>query len=405
MSLQNLREQRAAKAKSLSELVEKKDWNAEKDQPIYDQALAEIDDIDAKIKRINEANEKIAASYAADTVVDAAQRVARDQKSEGSRLFAKWIKGGDRALTAEDWTSIRATMSTTTNSEGGFTVQTDVANTVIDALKAFGGMRSVATVIRTASGENMQFPTSDGTAEVGELIAQNVTATDLDISFGARTLVTYKYSSKVCPVPIELLQDSQVDIEGFIRQRLVTRLGRITNTHFTTGTGSGQPQGVVTGATVGVTAANSTSQVTSITYASLVDLVHSVDPAYRNMGNCSFMMSDTAVRQVRKILDGQSRPIFNPGYEVGVPGGAPDRLLGYPVVVNQDVPVMAANARSIVFGDFRGYTIRDVMDVTMFRFTDSPYTKLGQVGFLAWMRSAGNLLDTGAVRAFVNAAT
>ena len=405
MSIQNLREQRAAKAKSLSELVEKKEWNAVADQPVYDQMLADIDDLDAKIGRINESNQRIAAAHVTESVIGAAERVAHDQKSEGSRLFAKWLKGGDNALSASEWQSVRATMSTTTNSEGGFTVQTDVASTVIDALKAYGGMRDAATVIRTAQGNTMQFPTSDGTSEVGELIGQNTTATDADISFGSRSIVTYKYSSKVCPVPIELLQDSQVDVEAFVRQRLVTRLGRITNTHFTTGTGSSQPQGVVTGATVGVTAANSTSQVTSVTYASLIDLAHSVDPAYRNLGNCSFMMSDTAVRQVRKILDGQSRPVFNPGYEVNVPGGAPDRLLGYPIYVNQDVPVMAANARSIVFGDFRAYTIRDVMEVTMFRFTDSAYTKLGQVGFLAWMRCGGNLLDTGAIRAFVNAAT
>jgi HK97 family phage major capsid protein len=67
---------------------------------------------------------------------------------------------------------------------------------------------------------------------------------------------------------------------------------------------------------------------------------------------------------------------------------------------------MAASAKSIAFGDFSYYKIRDVMDVQMFRFTDSTYTKLGQVGFLAWMRSAGNFIDVGgAVKLFVNAAT
>jgi HK97 family phage major capsid protein len=157
---------------------------------------------------------------------------------------------------------------------------------------------------------------------------------------------------------------------------------------------------------VGVTAANGSSQVTGIVYDSLVDLVHSVDPAYREGGNCRFMMNDDSVRVLRKVKDTTGRPIFVPGYEVGVPGGAPDRLLGYPIQVNQHVAVMAASAKSIAFGDFKNYTIRDVMAVSMFRFTDSAYTKLGQVGFLAWMRSGGNLLDVGgAVKTFANAAS
>jgi HK97 family phage major capsid protein len=94
-----------------------------------------------------------------------------------------------------------------------------------------------------------------------------------------------------------------------------------------------------------------------------------------------------------------------PGYEVSNPGGEPDRLLGSPIVINQSVASMAAGARSVLFGDFKGYKIRDAMQLEMFRFTDSAYMKKGQVGFLAWLRSGGNLADVGAVRVFVNAAT
>jgi HK97 family phage major capsid protein len=81
-------------------------------------------------------------------------------------------------------------------------------------------------------------------------------------------------------------------------------------------------------------------------------------------------------------------------------------LLGAPITVNQSMPDMAANVKSILFGDFlAGYTIRDVMELTMFRFTDSAFTKKGQIGFLAWMRSTGNLVDTGAIKAFRNSAS
>lgn len=406
MSIQNLREQRAAKAKALNELVNKADWSADVDQPIYDAGMKEIDALDAQISRINAVNEKVAAEALNNSVIEASERIGRDQKSKDASLYAKWLRLGDKGLSAEDWSHIRNTMSTTTNSEGGFTVQTEVARSVLDALKSFGGMRSVANVIQTAMGNPMSFPTSDGTSEVGEVIAENTTATDADVSFGTKSLPVYKYSSKVVTVPFELLQDSNVDIEAFVQNRLVTRLGRITNTHFTVGDGSAKPTGIMAAATTGVTAANSTSQVTAITYDSVIDLIHSVDPAYRALGNCRFMLNDSAVKVLRKIKDGQSRPIFVPGYETGVPGGAPDTLCGYPITVNQDVASMAASAKSIAFGDFSFYYIRDVMAVEMFRFTDSAFTKKGQVGFLAWMRSGGNLIDVGgAVKVFANAAS
>jgi len=409
MSIQALREKRGTIAAALKELVAKPDWDTATDQAVYDNGMAEIDKIDAAIKRENDFNAKVVSDALTNNVADAAARIGHDTGKADLTLYSKWLRGGDNALNQEEWQFIRNTMSTTTGSEGGFTVQTDVANQVLDALKAYGGMRAVSTVMRTEKGNAMSFPTSDGTSEVGELLAENTTATAADPVFGTKSLPVYKYSSKIAAVPFELLQDSSVDVEAFVQNRLVTRLGRITNTHFTTGTGTGQPNGIITAATTGVTAANATSQVTAIIYDSVINLIHSVDPAYRALGNCKFMMNDASVKVIRQIKDGQSRPIFVPGYD-GTQGGAalsaPDTLCGYPIVINQDVAVMAANAKSIAFGDFSFYYIRDAMDISMFRFTDSAYTKLGQVGFLAWMRSGGNFIDVGgAVKLFVNAAT
>jgi HK97 family phage major capsid protein len=404
MSLQDLREKRTTAAKALKDLVEKPDWHPATDEPIYNNALAEIDQLDAKIQRINAANEKIASDTRTEHVAAAADRKARDTNDPGLAIYAKWLRGGDKALSEQDWSDYRNTMSTTVPSEGGFTVPSVVAPSVLEALKAYGGMRAVATVIATSGAAEMSFPTSDGTGQEGEIVMENQAATEQDVTFGTIGLPVYKYSSKVVTVPIELLQDSAIDLEAFVRARQVQRLGRITNKHFTIGTGSAQPHGIVTAATVGVTAANGTSQVTAVTYDSLVDLQHSVDPAYREAGNTRFMLNDDSLKVVRKIRDGSQRPLFVPGYEQGNPGGAPDQLLGRPITINQQMANMAAGARSILFGDFSHYTIRDVMVVQMFRFADSAYLKKGQVGFLAWMRSGGNLIDVGgAVKAFVNA--
>lgn len=401
-NLQAERERRNALAKDTRNILDQNPgatWNDEH-QKKYDENLAEIERIDAAIER----HQKVMDLTAENNLRDAVSDVTKGDKAtkdEAVRLFDKWCRGGDNALTPDEWTAVRNTMSTTTDSEGGYTVPTTVATSILDALKAYGGMRTVADVIRTAGGETMNFPTSDGTSEEGEIVGQNTAAADLDISFGTKSLVVYKYSSKVVTVPWELLQDSSADIEGFVRNRLQQRLGRITNKHFTVGTGSSQPNGLIPSATVGVTGA--VSATAAITYDNLVDLEHSVDPAYR--ANAKWMFHDDMLKLIRKVKDTEGRPIFVPGYEQGNPGGAPDRLLNRNIAINQAVASPAASAVSIAFGDFSYYKIRDVMSVTLFRFTDSAYTKKGQVGFLAWMRSGGNLVDVGgAVKTFKHGA-
>lgn len=407
MSLQIAREERARIAAQMKELSEKKDWDAATDAAAWDKAVKDLNAKDEQISRILAADKAAAEAANSNAIADRSEQLGRDRGDKGLSQFARWLRQGDAALSAQEWQTIRNTMSTTTSSEGGYTVQTTVAQQVIDYMKAFGGMRSVSQVISMAMGNTLQFPTSDGTSETGEVIGQNTTATGADIVFGAVSVPVYKFSSKIVAVPFELLQDSQVDIEAFVNQRLATRLGRIMNTKFTVGSGTSEPNGVVTAASTGSTMA--TGNTTSYTYTGLLGLLHSVDPAYRMGNECVFMTSDTGVKALRSILDGQSRPIFVPGWDAttgNVPAyGAPDRLMGYRIVVNQDIAVPAANAKSILFGDFSKYLIRDVMETTMFRFTDSAYTKLGQVGFLAWARCGSNLLDTNAIKIGVNSAT
>lgn len=399
-SIQALRERHASLAKETRSLVEGNNgkWDADH-QAKYDQQIAELDDIKAQIDR----SEKILALAADDHVEErGAEAKERGIRNAGKELFAKWLQGGDKALSAQDWADVRATMSTSTTTEGGYTVPVDVAGNIIEVLKAYGGVRSVANVISSNQGNDINFPTSDGTSEVGEMIGQNTTATGQDPSFGVVTLSTYKFSSKIVAVPYELLQDSNADIEGFITRRLGDRLGRIQNQFFTTGTGTAQPKGVVTAAAAGKTA--TTGQTTTIIADDLIDLIHSLDPAYR-AGACRFMMNDATLKTIRKLKDAQNRPIFLPGYD-GLGAAMGDSILGYGVTLNQDMAVPAANAKTILFGDFSRYTIRDVMGMTLFRFEDSAYAKLGQVGFLAWMRTGGTLTDGGApIKYFAQSAT
>ena len=392
MSIQSLREERTAKAREYRNILDNNSG------PLSDEVKAKLDELEADITGIEDRiarEQKVLDLEAEKMVVEA---VAERTKTPSKDLFAKWLRNGDRGMTSEDWQTIRNTMSTTTASEGGYTVATEVATYVMDAMKAFGGMRQVATILRTDQGNPMTWPTSDGTTEVGEILAENAPATDNDVSFNTKNLPVYKYSSKVVTVPIELLQDSNVDIEAFVRARISQRLGRITNTHFTTGDGSSKPTGLIAAASVGKTGAS--GQTTTVTYADLVDLEHSVDPAYRV--NCKWMFNDATLKSLKKILDSQNRPLWLPGIAVK----EPDTILGYTYQINQDVAVMAASAKSIAFGDLSKYVIRDVMAMTYYRFDDSAYAKKGQVGFLAFLRSGGNFMDVGgAVKLYQNAAS
>lgn len=384
-SIQELREQLSVAAQAARQVVEDNNeaWKPEH-QSIYDQKMAEVEDIKAQIKR----REAIAEQEAEDFQKEvAAEAKAINQRNGASPLLAKWLRGGDRALNAAEWAQVRNAMSTTEGSEGGFTVDQEVARTVVDALKAIGGVRAVATVIQTSGYGTLNYPTSNGTTEEGEQVAQNTGATDEDVDFGVVPIAAYKYSSKVVTVPFELLQDSSVNIEAFVQGRLNKRLARITNRKFTTGSGTDEPMGIVTAAPVGVPGG-------AISFEGMIDLIHSVDPAYREAGNCRFMLHDTALRDIRKLKDDQGRPLYLPGYD-GLGVAMPDTVYGYPVAINQHMDAPGLGKKPVLFGDFSYYVVRDVMAVELFRFTDSAYTKKGQVGFLAWMRSGGAFTDVG----------
>lgn len=401
-SLKALRERHDALAREVKNLCEQNPgatWNNEH-QATYDAKMTEIEGVRAEIRRL----EQVAALEFENAARDAGVRVT-DAPEARPGIFGKWLRGGDTALSAQEWQAVRNTMSTGTGSEGGYTVETTVAAELLKALKAYGGMREAATVFHTSQGNPMNWPTMDDTGNVGELVAENAAASDQDASFGSVGLNVYKFSSKVVTVPIELLQDSQIDIEGTVIALLAERLARAQNTYFTTGSGTSQPRGIVTAAGAGKVGA--TGSATTFSYDDLVDLEHSINSAYRKLPGVGFMLSDAALKVARKIKDSNGRPIFVPGYEQGTPGGAPSTLLGRPIVVNDDIAAPAASAKSVLFGVLKNYRIRDVMGATVFRFTDSAYTKNGQVGFLAWQRSGGNLLDnSGAtVKYFQHSAT
>ena len=278
---------------------------------------------------------------------------------------------------------IRGAQSVGSEPGGGYMVPDEAMQPIIEALKAFGGMRAVSTIVPTISGADLPIPTDNDTAVEGEIITENNDHSEADLTFGQVGMQSFLYSSKVVKVSRQLLQDFEGDLLAYIGRKLGQRIGRIQNTHFTTGDGSSKPRGIVIAAAAGKTAAGATA----VTYDEIVDLMHSVDPAYQ--ATSRWMMNFTTLGVVQKLRDLNGDHLWG-----SLAGGAPGTILGRPVEVNNDIPDPASGSRSILYGDFSNYHIRDAGNMILLRLEERYAEKL-QVGFLAFLRSDGDLVDAG----------
>ena len=275
-------------------------------------------------------------------------------------------------------------MSTTTDSEGGYLVPTDLGAAVEVALLEFGGVREVATVIRTETGAQIDLPTVDDSSNTGSIEGENDGLATTDVTFGVKSLNAYKVSSDLVKIPFELLQDSAFDLASLLGRLLGERIARNSSALYTTGTGSSQPNGVVTASAAGVTAAG----VAAITSDELIDLYHSVGRAYRRNG--TWMMADSTAKYVRKLKDGDNQYLWQPGLSMGLP----DTLFGAPVITNDDMAALATGNKTVLFGDFSRYYIRDVGAVRLIRLNER-FADNDQIAWVAILRTDGELADAG----------
>jgi HK97 family phage major capsid protein len=415
MDLKNLREQRAvvvAAMRAMHEAAEKESRAFSTDEDAkWAEMEKDLDKFDAQIKR----SEKLgsAAAVVPSELRAAGKPTAALETEDGlneKRVFDKFLRNGMGELTTEerDFMSKRRdnskelrALSSGTGNTGGYTVPQDFRDQLEVALKAFGGMLATSEIIRTDTGASLPMPSFNYTNVLATIVGENAAGSaDSSTPFGVASLGAFTYRSPILPVSYEFLQDSSFG-EGFIVNALSDSLGRALNAHATTGTGTGQPRGIVTDAVSGKV--GTTGQTGTVIFDDLVDLIHSIDPAYRV--NSKFTMADSSLKVIRKLKDSQGRPVFLPGYD-GLAGAMADSILGYNVAINQDVAPMAANAKSILFGRLDKYKLRIVRDVSMLRLTER-YADSLQVAFILFMRADGRLLDAGTnpVKYYQNSAT
>lgn len=414
MNAQKIREARAQTWASMQEIQDRAkdgDLSAE-DREQWDRLEAELTTFSGDLDRAERAEKLGTVDYT--TVIDGRARDAVDDEgnteSDYRTAFELWARFGTGELTQEQRSILRGgAMSAAdvkelraqgvgTTTAGGYTVPPEFRDKLVEALKFYSGVRQEAEVITTDSGASLPWMTNSDTANVGAILGENTQVTEQDLTFGTATLDAYMYTSKLVRVSLQLIQDSALSIDAFLPRKLGERIGRIQNQHFTTGTGTAQPLGLVVGGTAVVAAVGNT---VSFSYDSLVDAIARLDPAYLGGGNLAWMGSQAALAAFRKLKDSQGRPLWEPSLQVGTP----DTLLGYRFVLNNDMAVPAVSAKALAFGDFRaGYVVRDVTGVQTLRL-DERYADFLQVGFLAFQRSGGTVQDTAAYTVLQNSAT
>jgi HK97 family phage major capsid protein len=284
----------------------------------------------------------------------------------------------------------------------GFFVPTGFVNAIEQATKWYAPLLdgSVLNVMSTATGQPLPFPTSNDTNQKAVVVDEVAPVSEQDVTAGQITMGAYKLTSGLVKCSLELLQDSAFDIESWLAQRFAERWGRGMEAYLTTGTGSGQPTGLLTdiaasGATAVVAAGSSTNDgvtandgTNSIGYQDLVNLEHSVDPSYRR--GAKYMFSDKTLAHLKTRLDKFGRPLWVPG----VANSAPDTINGRPYVINQSMPQIAAGNTTVIFGDFSKFMVRKVKDLSVLKLVER-YAEFGQVAFISFARIDSRLIDAG----------
>lgn len=361
--------------------------------------------VDAMLAEVEEYTEKIDSEERALAVSDVMEqfedkRHDEDQETPEAKYnaaFRDFVQNGISEMQAENRTLLTQNsvdtraLGVASGGVGGYLVPEDFYNQVVEIMKAYGGMRSAgATVLTTSGGNDMPVPKGDDTSNTGEIVGEgSQVSSDADPTFTQMILKAYNYSSKIVRVGYALLQDEAVGFEALLARMLATRLGRITNTHFTTGNDTNKPDGVLNSAE---DSSITSDKETSIAYADLVSLMHSIDPAYQANGR--WMFNDGTLAILKKMVTATEKiPLWTPGVSLR----EPDTILGKPYVVNQDMPAHTTGLKAMIFGDFSQYFIRDVRGMAMMRLTER-YADYLQVGFMLFSRHDGGLAVPSAIK-------
>lgn len=255
-----------------------------------------------------------------------------------------------------------------------------------------------ATVLNSTTGEPIKIPRSTAHSSA-VIVTEGALIGDSDPTLGSVTLGAYKYGFLV-QVTHELANDSNFDLLSYLGEQAGVAIGNAFGAHAISGTGTGQPRGLLTDATVGVTGATAGGAFTA---DELIDLYFSVAEPYARSASAGWIMRTSTLGAVRKLkASGTGEYLFSQDVPPG--SGAAGTLLGRPVYLDPTMPAVGSNAKAIAFGDLSRYWVRQVEGLRFDRSDDYAFAH-DLVTFRALARLDGALVDTtGAVKVFQGAA-
>lgn len=317
--------------------------------------LESLGKIEAEFKATREAMDTIKRTDALLAATEAPQASlgmpfkgdAADKEAKETQAFMACLRGNatpeQRALL-----QVSAAQSTGTGSAGGFLVPQRLSNRLVEAMKAYGDLYSLATIYPSPEPNTVLIPSVDNTSRKAAIIGENSADTAVDMTFSQTSIAMYQYRSTWLASNRFLLADA-TNVEGSMIRFFGTAFGRALNEHITVGTGSSQPHGVVGSAATGVTAGSATA----VTADNITSLIYSVDGAYRNAPGAGLMMNSQTQLALLLLKDTTGQYLWRPA----VAAGQPNTFNGFPVYINEDMANIGASAAPVLFGDFSNYHI------------------------------------------------
>lgn len=343
--------------------------------------------IEAKVKELD-ANAAKAGRPKFSGGADQTKPPASGEDDAAAKAFRHYMFTGDRSQIA----AAKATMNETTAGQGGYLVPTLYSNEIVQALKEGSILRLAGAKVLSVAGTNsFKVPTLANTTRAVKT-AESAAFNQAEPTLGEVTFAPIKYT-RLSKVTDELLADSRFDVfSQIIAPDAANAFILGENDDFTVGDGSGDPQGVVVGSSLGKAAAGATA----ITADEVIDLFHSLSYLYRP--NAVWMMNDATLGYVRKLKDSTGQYLWQPG----LANGQPPTILGRPVFTNNNMATIATGAKTVLFGDMSYFWIADFGQLEMRRL-DELYAGTGEVGFRWFQRYDAHVMLSAAIKHLIQA--
>ena len=378
-----------SQATELLERAEKENRSLTAEETVtFNKMSADLDERASFIENAQKTAEREAR--AAEAASNFSLPASESRSSDADRIRAM-ARGEQRSLEFGHETRALAPSST------GAPVPTSFYNQVIMQAKFVGPMLTTSTMLRTNSGEPLQIPSLGAYSTATQTAAGSVLP-DGDPTFNSfKTLQSWKFGGKIL-IARELLEDTGVDLLGFLADEIGIGLGTSVNQALTNGTGTTTATGIATVAGTGVT--GGTGVAGAFTADNLIDLVYKLDTVARRRPGAGFQMNSASIAAVRKLKDNYGRYIFEPSLSAD----KNDLLLGYSIFENPDLASAGTGVTSVLFGDLASYYVREVGGIRLDRSDDYAFGN-DQIAFRYTWRGDGNLIQTSHVKKFTGGAS